>query len=57
MTFCQHRKKTFEYIKIQESLPSENLAEYYLSKGTLLSVFSTLQDIIQAESKTNKWIS
>ena len=41
-------------MKIQESLPSENLAEYYLSKGTLVYVFSTLKDIMQAQSKTNK---
>ena len=28
--------KTIEYLKIQESLLSENLTEYYLCKGILL---------------------
>ena len=31
--------KTLEYLKIQESLPSENLTEYYLCKGIFLFAF------------------
>ena len=45
--------KNLEYLKTQESLRSENLAEYYLCKGIFLDVFSTLKDIIQAQSKTD----
>ena len=44
---------TLEYLKIQECLLSENLIEYCLCKGIFLYVFSTLKDIIQAQSKTN----
>ena len=40
--------KTLEYLKIQESLPSKNLTEYYLC-----NYFSTLKDIIQAQIGTN----
>ena len=32
-------EKTLEYLKIQESLRSENLTEYCLSKGIFLYVF------------------
>ena len=32
-------EKTLEYLKIQESLRSENLTEYYLCKGIFLYVF------------------
>ena len=49
--------KNLKYLKTQESLRSENLAEYYLCKGIFLYVFSTLKDIIQAQSKTDHWIS
>ena len=44
--------KNLEYLKTQESLRSENLTEYYLCKGIFLYVFSTMKDIIQAQSKT-----
>ena len=46
-------EETFKYFKIQEILRLENLTEYYLCKGMF---FSTLTDIIQAQSKTNRWI-
>ena len=49
--------KTLEYRKIQESLQSENLTEDYLRNGIFLYVFPTLKNIIQAQSKTNHWIS
>ena len=45
--------KNLEYLKTQESLRSENLIEYYLCKGIFLYVFSTLKDIIEAQSKTD----
>ena len=45
--------KSLKYLKILESLQCENLTEYHLCKGILLYVFSTLKDIIQAQSKTN----
>ena len=32
-------EKTLEYLKIQESLPSENLTEYYLRKRIFFHVF------------------
>ena len=32
-------EKTLEYPKIQESLPTENLTEYYLCKRIFLYVF------------------
>ena len=44
-------EETFKYLKIQEILRLENLTEYYLCKGMF---FSTLTDIIQAQSKTNR---
>ena len=51
-------EKTLEYPKIQESLRPENLTEYYLCKGMFFFMFfSTLKDIIQAQSKTSHWIS
>ena len=31
--------KALKYVKIQESLRSENLAEYYLCKGMFLFIF------------------
>ena len=49
-------EKSLEHLKIQESLRSENLTEYYLCKGIFL-FFSTLKDITQAQNKTNHWIS
>ena len=50
-------EKILEYFKIQESLRYENLTKYYLSKGIFLYGFSTLKDKMQAQSKTNHWIS
>ena len=32
-------EKTLEYLKMQESLRSENLTEYYLGKSIFLHVF------------------
>ena len=46
-------KKTIEYLKIQESLRSENLTKYYLCKKSFHMFFCTLKDIIQADKKTN----
>ena len=31
--------KTLEYLKVQKSLPTESLPEYYLCKGIFLYVF------------------
>ena len=50
-------RKTSKYLHIQESLRYENSTEYYLCKGIFLYVFSTLKDIIQAQSIINPWIS
>ena len=44
--------KTFEYLKIQESIRSENLTEYYLCKGIFLYVF-LYPEMMQGQSKTN----
>ena len=49
-------EKTLEYRNIQESLRYQNLTENILCKGIFLYVFSTLKDIMQAQSKTNPWI-
>ena len=50
-------EKFLEYLRIQKSLRSENLTKYYLCKGIFYMFFSTLKDIIQAQSKKNPWIS
>ena len=49
--------KTLAFLKIQESLRSENLTEYYLCKGIFFMLFLTLDDIIKAQNKTNYLIS
>ena len=49
-------EKTLEYFKIQESVLSENLTEYYLYifiYFVYYIFFFTLKDIIQAQNKTN----
>ena len=38
---------------VQESLRSRNLTEFYLYKGVFYMFFSTLNDILQAQSKVN----
>ena len=48
--------KTFEYLKIQEGIRSENLTEYYLCKGIFLYVF-LYPEMMQGQSKTNHWNS
>ena len=45
-------EKTLKYFKIQENLRSEKLAKDYLHKIIFFYFFSTLKDIIQAQSKT-----
>ena len=49
-------EKTFEYLKIQEILLQLSLASIYVNKYFFI-FFSTLNDIIQAKSKANHWIS
>ena len=50
-------RKTLDYLKIRESVRSENLTKYYLCKEKFFCIFlSTLLDI-QAQSKINHWIS
>ena len=46
----QLRKKPLEYFKIQESLRSENLTKCIIYMNIFM-FFSTLKDIIQAQSK------
>ena len=50
-------KKNLEYIKIQESWLSENLTSIVYVKKCFYIFFSAVKDIIQAQSKTNHWIS
>ena len=51
-------EKTLKYVKIQERFWSENLTKYiiYIIEYFYM-FFSTLKGIIQAQSKTNHWIT
>ena len=46
-------EKTFEYLKIQESLRSENITKYYLCKGLFLC-FSLLWKILYNKYKVKQ---
>ena len=51
-------EKTLEYLKIQESLQSENFTQSTIHvKKYFYIFFSTLKYIIEAQSKTNHLIS
>ena len=50
-------KKALEYLKIQESLQSENFSGYHYVKEYFYMFYCTLKDIIQVQSETNHWIS
>ena len=46
-------EKILDYLKVQESLRSRNLTEFYLYEGVFYMFFCTLNDILQAQSKVN----